>query len=483
MIYLILIFALILRLPLLNGSFWLDEAAQFLESARPLSQQLNISEDFQPPLMHLLTFISIRLGTLFNLNTTEWWLRLLPSLLPGIISIFALYQLGLKLSNRRTALLASFLLSTASFHIFYSQELRPYSLPTLWAMLASWQLLELIKNQKKLAIYWFGLFSILGLYSSYLYPFLLFGQLAYMLQQKVKLKQIIILISVLAFSFLPWLPKFLEQLQTGQALRSSMPGWDQVVSLPQFKTALLVPLKFVFGVSDLQLNLSYLILAAAIFGPLIYLSLIAWRKKSAFMTFFFYLFMLPLLLAWLISFFIPVLQAKRVLFLLPLFSLLEAWLIINQAKKAAHLSKILLVAILVINFFSTYAYWTQSKLQRENWRALSREISQKFPKEQTAVVFAFDQPFATWRFYDQTGFKTFSSGGFDTKQLENLDETFEDLTNYRYVLLFDYLRDLTDANNLLEQTILDLGFKASGVLDYPSIGFVRIYHQEQLALQ
>lgn len=49
MIYLILLLALALRLPLLGGSFWLDEAAQYLESARPFSQQLAIREDFQPP--------------------------------------------------------------------------------------------------------------------------------------------------------------------------------------------------------------------------------------------------------------------------------------------------------------------------------------------------------------------------------------------------------------------------------------------------
>jgi hypothetical protein len=65
MLYLILLLALILRLPLLNGSFWLDEAAQFLESARPLTEQLHIADDFQPPLMHLLTFLSIRIGNFF----------------------------------------------------------------------------------------------------------------------------------------------------------------------------------------------------------------------------------------------------------------------------------------------------------------------------------------------------------------------------------------------------------------------------------
>jgi len=200
MIYLILILAFILRLPLLNGSFWLDEAAQFLESARPLAQQFSIKDDFQPPLMHLLTFVSIRFGNLLNLGRTEWWLRLLPSLLPGIFTIYASYRLGLKLANRRVALWASLFLASSSLHIFYSQELRPYSLSAMFGILATWQLLAMLPKPtqtKKIpnkavpkATALFTLFSILGLYSSYLYPFLLIGQLIYLFWQQFPRKKI-----------------------------------------------------------------------------------------------------------------------------------------------------------------------------------------------------------------------------------------------------------------------------------------------------
>lgn len=66
----ILLLALILRLLLINHSFWLDEAAQAIESARPLSQQLEIAKDFQPPLFHLW------LHLFTYLSHAEWWLRL-----------------------------------------------------------------------------------------------------------------------------------------------------------------------------------------------------------------------------------------------------------------------------------------------------------------------------------------------------------------------------------------------------------------------
>lgn len=483
MIYLILIFAIILRLPLLNGSFWLDEAAQFLESARSLTEQLSIKDDFQPPLMHLLTFFSIRLGNIFGLGRTEWWLRLIPSFIPGILTIWATYQIGLKFFNRKAALLASLFLATSSFHIFYSQELRPYSLPALWGIMATWQMLEMIKNDKKKPSFLFGIFSVLGIYSSYLYPFLLVAQLAYLIRNKFKLKKAILLSVFIGLSFLPWLPKFLEQLQAGQSLRLSMPGWDKVVSLPQLKTAALIPLKFIFGVSDLQNNLAYVFLALIIFVPFIYFVYLLIKKRNKQLSFFLYLLALPLLASWLISFFVPVLQAKRVLYLLPVFALLEAYLITTYQKIHPHLSKIFLSSILIINIFSTLAYWKKPNLQRENWRSLTKEIENKFPKAETAILFSFNAPFAPWVFYEKNEIKTFNTGGFYVNNLDDPAQLLKELSNYRYVLVFDYLRDLTDPDDILLKTVKDLGFSEAGVLDYSNIGFVRIYSLNNLALK
>lgn len=482
MIYIILLLAFVLRLPLLNGSFWLDEAAQFLESARPFTQQLNLKDDFQPPLMHLLTFFSIRLGSVFGLGQTEWWLRIIPSLIPGILTIWALYCLALLITNKKIALLSSLFVATSSFHIFYSQELRPYSLPALWAILATWQMLLLLKNQAQKPLILFIIFSILGLYSSYLYPFLLIGQFIYLFKEKLSFSKILASGGLIIAGFLPWLAKFLEQLQAGQALRLSMPGWAETVSLPIFKTALILPLKFVFGVADLEMNLSYAFLALIVFVPLAYLFFLSWRKKQKHLGFFFCILFLPLLLSWLVSFFVPVLQAKRVLFLLPIFALLEAFLIDFYHKQKPHLVRILVTSILIINLFTTFAYWTKPNLQRENWRALHQEITAKFPKSETALVFSFAHPFAPWEFYDQDNFKTFSSSVYYSSNLENPAETFKGLSDYSYVLVFDYLRDLTDPNDILLKTVRDLGFKEVGVLDYPNIGFVHIYTLDNIII-
>src|SRR3989344_3953301 len=130
-VWIILTLALLLRLPLLNSSFWLDEAAQALESVRPWSQQLRIAADFQPPLIHLLVH------GLMKISIAEWWLRWWVATLPGLGMVSITYWLGRQLFNKQVGWWAALLVATNSFHIFYSQELRPYALTGFWVCL-SW---------------------------------------------------------------------------------------------------------------------------------------------------------------------------------------------------------------------------------------------------------------------------------------------------------------------------------------------------------
>ncbi|MBD3279202.1 MAG: hypothetical protein GF390_00640, partial [Candidatus Pacebacteria bacterium] len=96
LILVILILALLMRLPHLTGSFWLDEAAQALESARPLAHQLDIQQDFQPPLIHLLVHFAL------YISRSEWWLRTVAALIPSLITIWASYQVVKQLFNHLT---------------------------------------------------------------------------------------------------------------------------------------------------------------------------------------------------------------------------------------------------------------------------------------------------------------------------------------------------------------------------------------------
>lgn len=475
--WVIIFLSLILRLPLLNSSFWLDEAAQILESVRPLSQQLDIIPDFQPPLLHLiLHFVS-------GISSSEWWLRVVGALIFGLASIFLTMKLATVLKMPRIGLASGLLLATNSLHIIYSQELRPYALPTFLAVASWWYLSKAVLNSSKSLSVWLGLLvtTTLGLYSSYLYLFLILSQTVWVLIcHRQFLKHYAVVTGISGLLFIPWIPTFMRQLQVGSLVRQSLPGWSAVVSLTQLKTIPLVFGKFVFGVMDLALA-PYFITCLVIFCGLALLVIRqTWQqklsvKKIVDQRFLLYVcwLIIPLLSAWIISFWIPIIQPKRVLFLLPAFYLLISWATTWIQTRWLHYTVIGM--LLLCNIVGTFHYYQQPSLQRENWRALQQEITRKYSPDNSIVIFAFPEPFAPWRWYDQHTFPTLSLGYLVTGIPEDVANQLKSATNYHYVILFDYLTDLSDPQHLLMKEIESYGYQTIDIIDYPNIGFVRVY--------
>lgn len=485
---LILILAFGLRLPQLNGSFWLDEAAQALESARPWSQQLQIIPDFQPPLFHLLVHAALILGR------SEWWLRLVGALIPGLMTIWATFQISRRLFNQKTAYLTTLLLTTNSLHIFYSQELRPYSLATMWAVLSWLALIDLSQNKAKnlssntiwLNYLLFIISSLLGLFTTYLYPFLFLTQWVYVLCcQRHLIKKMLATSIILGAVFLSWLPTFLQQLQAGGLVRTGLPGWTQVVSFNQLKSIPLTLGKFIFGVVDLEINWFYLAIAGLLLSWLIWFS--RQIKKQNLILLFQKIklpiiwFLVPIVASWLTSFWIPVIQPKRLLFLLPVFYLIIVGLVDlvkSQDATSFWKNKMLYFPIwilLIINTWSTRQYFTQPRLQRENWRSLYDQITHQYPAATTMVVMSAPEAFAPWEWYNHSQYPTLATGTLSVNQLDSLTDTLKPTLDKQYILVFDYLRTLSDPDDQILKTLRSFDFHEVGAIDRPNIGFVRIY--------
>ncbi len=480
----ILILAFVLRLPLLNGSFWLDEAAQAIESARPFSQQLDIINDFQPPLLHYILHF-----TMF-VSRSEWWLRLIGAVIPGLVTIWGTYVIGKKLHSQKVGFLAAFLLATSSFHIFYSQELRQYSLPALFAVL-SW--LVLTKEKVSYRWVWYALLSIGGLYSSYLYPFAFIAQFFYVAWRKRKEFLVYIGSAVAtAVAFLPWLPTFLRQLQAGQQLRTTLPGWEKVVSYDQFKSLALTLGKFIYGVLDLDFNIWYVMSFAAVALTLGSCA-VYYRKKhkgnfaknqNLYAVLLCWL-VLPILLAWVVSFVVPLLQPKRVLFSLPAFYILVSVLIteaLSAAEKVKRMRTVGLVALALfvgINLFSTFSYYLLPKYQREDWRTAHQLITEKYGPARSVVVFAFPEAFAPWRWYDNGKFPVVVTGALSTNSLSE-GQIVKKATEYQYVLVFDYLRDLTDHQNKIISELQRFGYtEVDQITPTTPLGIIHVFSRAE----
>ena len=82
---------------------------------------------------------------------TDFVIRLL-SVVFGILLIYVIYLAGKELDSRKTGLLAAFFVAINSFLIYYSQEVRIYSLLALFGGLAALFLIRILKNPSRLNI-------------------------------------------------------------------------------------------------------------------------------------------------------------------------------------------------------------------------------------------------------------------------------------------------------------------------------------------
>src|SRR3990167_7350537 len=368
MIILILIAGLILRIYKINQSLWLDEAIN-VTFVKNLNLKSLITEysigDFHPPLYHILMR-----GWILLFGTSEFSIRL-PSVIFGLATVYVVYLIGRKLFEEKTALIAATLIATSPLHIYYSQEARMYMMAAFLASVSVYFFVSIIKKDN--FFYWIGFIisTALVLYSDYLPYFILPAYICYLLIFRKNIPKSVkktfipsfILISVLV---LPWFLVFPKQLSAGLSTASIFPTWASVVGSSSFKDLLITYVKFVIGRISHDNNLIYAFLfapAGAIFALLLFLSF--FRLSNLRFLLWLWL-MIPLLGAFLISFFIPVFAYFRLIFVLPAFYLLIAASItlINWQKYI----RFFLILTLAVNLISLGIYYSNTKFQRENWK-------------------------------------------------------------------------------------------------------------------
>lgn len=481
LLLIVLCVAVSIRTVLLEQSFWLDEAAQAIESMRPLGEQLNIAADFQPPLYHLVVYLFARVGS------DEWWLRL-ASVIPGVFSILLTYLIGKEVFGKKGGVLvgtlAAAFLAFSSFHVYYSQELRPYMFAGFWGTLSWFFLLKMEKRQAsaKYAVL-YGLSTVGGLYSMYVYPFLWVSQVAYVLFRKKNIVRYMKIWAVSAAAFIPWVPSFLEQFSIGNALRSTLPGWQDVVSTPQWKSLPLIFLKFTSGVvafGHSPMAKIYAVLGA-VFVILVLKFITAdlfYRKPAKKQLFPLFIWLVVSLgSAWLVSFAVPVLSPKRAVFAQPAFFLLLAY---GLQRMPAVLRNALAALFLTYLLVGVGWYWTEPLFQRERWKEAITYINDSFPHKNTVAVFGFDQPFAPWLFYGKKLGMTMPAVSLEKRVVDDpqaFEAGMQQVLPYDNILLFDYLRDLTDSKRKMEEWLEDHGYMGVKSIDTGNFGFIRYYQR------
>jgi mannosyltransferase len=439
----ILILGLVLRLVGLNQSLWLDETVQAITSRGSfLNLFIELRGDFHPPLYHLLMWFWVHL-----FGSKEVILRL-PSVFFGIATIWFVYQIARLIKKERIfPLMVALVMATAPFHIYYSQEGRMYAFVTFATTLSFYYFSRIIIGEKTNKIAYI-LSTALMIYADYygLFGFLAQIIVTFCLLRKRSFKIASLFLFPLLL-FLPCLPFLWIQLKTGSQATLSLPGWGTLVNLNLIKALPLTFVKFALGRITIFDKKIYALVAGSLF--LIYgflMMKIFWLKKDIkekkLLWIIFFWLIIPLLLAWVVSIFIPNYQPFRLILTLPAFYLLLVYGL--SSFSSVFIRWLFLIFILTINFISLFVYYQNPYFHREDWRETVRFIEHS---KNAIALLPSETSHWPYEYYSEGKVSLLGVGqGFNTvkeKDFLNLK-----IKTQRIYYIY-YLADLFDPQNMI----------------------------------
>lgn len=443
MIYLILLLALGLRMINLNQSLWLDEAVQAITSRSSIPYIFQeITGDFHPPLYYFLMHFWVQI-----FGSSEVALRL-PSVLFGIGTVYILYEIAMYMHGKFIAILAAVLLATAPFHIYYSQEARMYSMVTFFASLSMYYFLTLDKSKNNKYLYFFS--TALMIYSDYYGFLILMTQVVYLLIRK-KYKFLLICLFACLLVYLPWVPMLITQLRTGLLATKILPGWGKLANVSFWKAIPLTFIKFTIGRITIFNKKVYAMFSVGLLVSLgiVLVNLIKSKvkNKNYFLVTALW-FVVPLIVAWIASLFIPNFQPFRLLLILPAFYLLLATGV-EGIKRNRGIREVTIVTILIINLISLSVYFFDPYFQREDWKGLVKYFNQRVRPKVILPSSASNWPI---KYYDKNGNINLITGSLGALEVNDTPKIGGNKKDELY-----YIRYLVDVFDPQEKILSSLG--------------------------
>jgi len=194
-------------------SLWLDELVTVNHTLKGLKYLLkNLTHfDNMPPFHYILLWIWT---SIFGNN--EYTTRALSAVI-GIIGVIAIYYLAKEIFSKTVGLYTALILSVTTFHIYYSQEVRSYSLLFLTAIMSYLFLVKQIKLPSLKNSLMYTIFTALLIYTHYFGLFIVMSQVVFLLFSIFEIKKKTKLLKYQSLSFLavgilyiPWTPVVLK---------------------------------------------------------------------------------------------------------------------------------------------------------------------------------------------------------------------------------------------------------------------------------
>ncbi|MCB0191341.1 MAG: glycosyltransferase family 39 protein [Anaerolineae bacterium] len=390
----VLLIAAFVRFFNLSGqSLWSDEGNSVALARRGLVEiAQRTAFDIHPPLYYWLLKLWIGLW-----GDSEVGLRSFSAVL-GVLCVYLIGWLGIRLFGRRVGLLAALLAALSPFQVYYSQEARMYMLLTLlgtltivWAVLIAEQPANL----------WFKLGYIVtvtaGLYTHYAYPVVWAAAAIAVGYQLVALRSRLSVIGGWIFVqfipllfYLPWLPTAWRQVTTWPS-EPQVSAWT--TALQTVANTLLLGLSWPYAMDWWPVIALVVTLALFLFHQFgsksSFSQAVETRNKLNFVAI--------LLLLW---FFGPVLLTlvvfspaflKFLLVAAPALSLLLAVAIVQLARilqprwLGVLTGSLMLAGLVSVSLLSLFHYYTDDAFARDNYRGIVQFI-QSVGKADDAVI-------------------------------------------------------------------------------------------------
>jgi len=377
-ILIILILALDLGMIASNQSLWLDEAISANVAKMPIGEILKSFSihDFHPPLYYWF------LNIWTNIFGSRVAVLRFSSILFSIITIYFIYLIGKKIKDKKTGFLAALFLTTNPLFVYFSQELRMYSMATMWLIIGFYFFIKIKeKKYKFIDLILFNLMMALAFGTFYGSIFLIATFAIYWLIKKewkiFWLTNIGIGVAMLILS-----PLLLTQIRNSQIMLTQVSNWVLVLGKVNVKNLLLIPLKFSIGKISFLPKIFYYLVGGGwsliVFGFVFLKN----KKESNWLKLF---LILPIILAIIFSIKSPLLQYFRFLYLVPIMALILA---INIDRKWQRM--------MISGFFLIFSliYLFNPNFYREDWKSVASELDNK---KSVYMIGTFGDPI---KFYD-----------------------------------------------------------------------------------
>ncbi len=372
----IILLGLALRLVRLGAdSLWYDETVSAFLAAQPaLDLIAHTARDIHPPGYYLL----LRGWTLWS-GDSEFALAFF-SLSFGLLLIPLTYRLARDLIRQRTvALWAALLVALSPYHIWYSQEVRMYTLGACLGLAGVWSLVWAWRTGRLLFWGSYVIFAAIGLYTLYYFAFLLISLTLFFMALALwptpdwrRIRALLVADLTILFLYMPWL-----SIAWRQATAPPVPPWRTAQSLPAILLESWSVLSFGQSVRPDQVwPLLFLTLALFVWG-LVYLKGHRFSLPPAPLlgvyTF------APLLLILLVSLITPLYHVRYLFtYAPPFYILLGAGITWLAERRARALAVIALIPLLGASLFSLYRFHTDPRYRADDFRAAVHFIEQQW---------------------------------------------------------------------------------------------------------